>query len=977
MLPGKVPVPTLQAFCGDVISSANTNTTTNTHELLTEFFDGSHPNDVQSAPPLVDDSFDAGYTPGLTLSEWFSRPVKIHTYTWDANTNLGASFNPWYDYFSHPEIKFKLKGYSRLQANLHLKLVINASPYHYGMGIMSYKPMSNSGLHVDPGAEVFDFSAGETSNLLVDDTTFTGGNLASSLIVKSTRPHVNFYPAASKGCEMELPFCYYQNWINLDTDLSELKQMGNINIYTPFTLRDSSGNGGSVSVTIYAWCDDYKVAGPSYVMQSGEDEYKARPVSTAMSAMSKVAGALSFIPSIKPYAMATSSVFAGAAGVARWFGFSNPPVISDVVAYAPNYMSNFASPEISVQQDKLSLDPKNEVTVDSRTVGLDGVDHMAICHIVNRDVDYEVLTWESTMTPDIPLLVQHVSPMVLAGANYTTNHGAEAAVVQMTPSAQLGTMFEYWSGTITYKFTVIASQFHRGRLMLTYEPDGFLPTYSSSSYTGPRTINKIWDISEDTTFEFEVPWMAPIAMLRTTGMPGVARYSMDPTSSTFSGFNSVWSPNPVVPQNFKYKDSMYNGSITVSVLNALTSNDPAYGALIVCSVNCGGVEYFSPMDFNYPFSLYELQTGDDLATAPEEEVTHAEPPNVVSAPTKHVVYTGEIVRSLRQLLHRTSFYSRFSTITPRQFPRDEYTDIPTIDFSNGGYQPPGSSPTPVTGYTGSVYLPNLPYVTGRLPAKLGSQYPTTGFVFYDATAGTNPGEILYNQNTKIMTPTAFVTSSYVGWRGGTVYSTRLNQHRADDQHPVLGGYGAVGHLAISRVTSSLASYVTAASVWSSMTWNVTRLNDQSIPATNAYSGYQCLAKSERGLSDLAHGTGGMAVTNPDKVDVVNAIIPYYSNNRMMPANPIANYYVVNKPDEIAWNKADGGMYPAGTNELIQCPRVDFDVQCYSNIDGNQIDKMFTFDVFHKAGVDYTAFWYLNPPAIHFYKNNGGYPIGWT
>jgi hypothetical protein len=120
---------------------------------------------------------------------------------------------------------------------------------------------------------------------------------------------------------MQLPFCYYQNWVNLDTSLSELKQMGNINIYTPFTLRDSSGNGASVSVTIYAWCDDYKVAGPSFVMQSGEDEYKSRPVSTAMSAMSKVAGALSFIPSIRPYAMATSGAFAGAANVARWFGF--------------------------------------------------------------------------------------------------------------------------------------------------------------------------------------------------------------------------------------------------------------------------------------------------------------------------------------------------------------------------------------------------------------------------------------------------------------------------------------------------------------------------------------------------------------------------------------------------------------------------------------------------------------------------------
>lgn len=919
---------------------------------------------------MVDDSFADGYTPSLTLSDWFSRPVKIHTYTWAANTDLGASFNPWYDYFTHPEIKFKLKGYSRLQANLHLKLVINASPYHYGMGIMSYKPMSNSGLHVDPSAEVFDFSAGETSDLLVNNTTFTGGNLAASLIVKTTRPHTKFYAAASKGCEMQLPFCYYQNWINLDTELSELKQMGNINIYTPFTLRDASGNGADVSVSIYAWCDDYKVAGPSYVMQSGEDEYKARPVSTAMSAMSKVASALSFIPSIKPYAMATSSVFSSAAGVARWFGFSNPPVISDVVSYAPNYMSNFASPEISVQQDKLSLDPKNEVTVDSRTVGLDGVDHMSIAHIISRDVDYEVLTWESTLAPESALLVQHVSPMVLAGTDYTTFLGAEASAFQLTPSAQVGTMFEYWSGTITYKFTVVASQFHRGRLMLTYEPDGFLSTYTSASYTGPRTINKIWDISEDTTFEFEVPWMAPIAMLRTTGMPGVARYAIDPTSTSFDGFNSVWAPNPGIPQDFKYKDSMYNGSITISVLNALTSNDPSYGALIVCSANCGGVEYFSPMDFNYPFSLYELQAGDDLATAPEEEVTHAEPPSVVAGPTKHVVYTGEIVRSLRQLLHRTSFYSRFNTITPRQFPRNEYSDIPTIDFSSGGYQPEFTLGSEVTGYTGSIYLPNLPYVTGRLPVKMGSEYPTTGFIFYDAASGTNPSEILYNQNTKIMTPTAFVTSSYVGWRGGTVYTARLNK-------PWAVKYGDVFHLAISRVTSSLASYVTSSSIWTAMTWNIKRQNGQSIPAANAYAGYQCLATADRGLSNLSHGISGMAVTNPDKVDVVNAVIPYYSNNRMMPANPIANYYVANKPDEIAWNKVDGGMYPAGTNELIQCPRVDFDIHCFTNINGRDIDKMYSLDVYHKAGVDYTTFWYLNPPAIHIYKENAGYPAGWT
>jgi hypothetical protein len=955
------------------ISPANNTTTNNTNELLTEFFDGAHANEVQQAPPLVDDTFADGYTPGLTLGEWFSRPVKIRAFNWSANSRLGASFNPWYDYFSNPEIKAKLKGFSRLQANLHLKLVINASPYHYGMGIMSYKPMSNSGLHVDPTDDNFDFSGGEVDDFLVThDAPYTGGLVPPTLMVRTCRPHAKFYAAASKGCEMQLPFCYYQNWINLDTDLDELKQMGNINIYTPMVLLDSSGNSAEVSVTIYAWCDDHKVAGPSYVMQSGQDEYKSRPVSTMMSAMSKVAGALSYVPSIKPYAMATSGVLAGASNVARWFGFSNPPVITDVVSYAPNYMSNFASPEISVQQDKLSLDPKNEVTVDSRTVGLDGVDHMSVSHIVGREVDYEILYWQSTMPPETPLLVQHVSPMVLYGSNYITDKELSATRVQMTPAAQMGTMFEYWSGCITYKFTVVASQFHRGRLMVTYEPDGFQPTYTSASYTGPRTINKIWDISEDPTFELEVPWMAPIAMLRTTGMPGVVRYANEPTYSGMQGYASVWAPNPQLPDDFKYKDSMYNGTITVSVLNALTSNDPGYEANIVCSVNCGGVEYFSPMDFNYPFSLYKLEGGDDLATAPEEGVVHAAPPSVVEGPTKHVVYTGEIVRSVRQLLHRTCFYSRFSSATPLQIPLAEYTDIPAIDFAHDGYAPPGSLGTKysITSYTGSIYLPNSPYPTGKLPVPVLPTYPSTGILIRDTAPGGVAADIMYNQNNRVMTPTAYLTSAYVGWRGGTVYTAKLNA-------PIAESYGVVTEMVISRVPSSLASYVQNASVWNPMLWSLKRYGDQSLPITNTYAPQQCLNLSQKGTNRQAHGISGMAVTNPGNVDVVNAVVPYYSNNRMMPANPIANYYVANKPDEIVWNKAGGGNYPAGTNELIQCPRIDYNVTCNTPISGYDIDKMPSFDVYHKAGVDYTAFWYLNPPTVHFYLDNGGVPTGWS
>jgi hypothetical protein len=938
--------------------------------LLTEFFDGAHPNDVCAAPRVTDDSFSEGYTAGLTLGEWFSRPVKIKTYTWQANTLLGDAFNPWYEYFNHPEIKVKLKGYSRLQANLHLKLVVNASPYHYGVGIMSYKPMSNGGLNN------YDFSAGTTSDLLVKDTApYTGGIVPASLMVRTCRPHAKFFAESSKGCEMQLPFCYYQNWVNLDTDLTELKQMGSINIYTPATLKDSSGNGGDVVVTVYAWCDENKVAGPSYVMQSGNDEYKERPVSTAMSAMSKAAGALSIIPVIKPYAMATSKVMAGASTLARWFGFSNPPVITDVVAYAPNYMSNFASPEISVQQDKLSLDPKNETTVDPRTVGLDGVDHMTIAHIVGRYVDYTMLEWTSLMSPETPLLVQNVSPMIGVSVPYVgATTGLNAAAIQMTPSAQIGTAFQFWSGKITYKFTVIASQFHRGRLMISYEPDGMQNNYTADAYTGPRTINKIWDISTDPTFEFEVPWMAPIAMLRTMGAGGMAWYASI-NQALVGDRGSVWETNPSsVPVNVIYKDALYNGSITVSVLNPLTSNDVSYGASILCSVNCAEVEYFSPLELEYPMSFYQLQSGDDLATAPEEQVVHAEVDSVVEMPTKHGIYTGEVARSIRQLLHRTCFYARFSTLTPRQTAQPQYNSIPTISGSASPYGVVGA-------YGGSIFLPNAPYVTGNLPVLDGvpvaaaAEYPNTGVMIKNGA--TTNADVILNQNTMIMTPTAYFMSSYVGWRGGTVYTAKCNDSKPHE-NSWSSANGIINSLSISRVANSITSYVQNTSIWTPVIWFSKPFSSTTLPDTNVYQGHQALNYANACISRFSKGLSGFAVTNPAKVNVVNAVVPYYSNNRMMPANPLANYFTANKPDDLPWNKLVIPInYPPGINEVIQCPRIDYDVQMFSTVSQAVLDFYPTIDVYHKAGVDFTLFWYLNPPTVHVYTGQeGGYPRAW-
>lgn len=75
------------------------------------------------------------------LNEFLSRPVRI----WNIDASTGSSFsfnrNPWYEYFNHASIKRKIDNYAYIRCDLHIKVVINASPFYYGAYLLSYKPL--------------------------------------------------------------------------------------------------------------------------------------------------------------------------------------------------------------------------------------------------------------------------------------------------------------------------------------------------------------------------------------------------------------------------------------------------------------------------------------------------------------------------------------------------------------------------------------------------------------------------------------------------------------------------------------------------------------------------------------------------------------------------------------------------------------------------------------------------------------------
>lgn len=937
--------------CPNKYQFAQTN---NDNTLLTEFFDSTTPN-ITTLPSLSDSSFQEGYTPDLTLAEWFKRPVKIKTYNWIEGTSIFDEFDPWSLYFSNSEILAKLKGFSRMQATLHIKLTVNASPYQYGVGIVSYKPF---------GTQQDSFAGGGFDAALTGSTA--GGTVPGNLMVKTCRPNVMFYPQFSKGCEMILPFHYYKNWINLDTALTEIKNLGRLNIYTPVNLNTTGATTvNPVSVTIFAWCEMHKVSGPSFTMQSG-DEYADRPVSTTMSALSTVARSVSMVPSLRPYAMATSSVLSSLGGAARWFGYSNPPVISDIHAMRPNYMASFASPEVCVQHEKLALDPKNEVTVDSRTVGLDGVDHMAIAHIVGRDVYFGVSSWSATAIATSPLALINVSPMVYTSSTSSgsvTTLGVKS--IQMTPGCQIGTLFDLWHGPIRYKFSAIASQFHRGRLLVSYDPDGFQNTYTSTAYTGPRTISKVWDITENPTFEFEVPYMAPTSFLKTGGLVGV---------TTAATSQSLIYLNPTLPGSWGYSDGNHNGSIIVSVLNALTSGNTTAGVSILCAVNCSGVEYANPRELEIPFSFVGnasgsntifLQGGEDAIAEDPDTVQVATVPTYVQ-PVQHTIYTGEIVRSIRTLMHRTNLYMRTSTMSDAQAPVSAYSGVlPTIVVASTAAS---STPQQIRQYNSSLILPQLPFPPGAT-----SSTRVGGVMIKNGTSTDVTGNSVTGTYIGVPTTTAYLAASYSGWRGSSVYHVR--KFDQPDYANSTVPFGIISDMSISRSFRSFFRMLTGFTFRTPFIWRTFAKGDVT-QTTTTLGALQYFNQLKSGIAFATGGHSGMAVTNPTKVDVIDAVIPWYSNLRMYPANPFANLQATYSFNDLSWNVFDENAENVGNAVAILNTTVMFPDDCPNTIEN--LARHPVLDIYHKAGVDFTCFWYLNPPAIQvYYGKTDGYPVGWT
>ncbi|APG77367.1 hypothetical protein 2 [Shahe picorna-like virus 2] len=403
------------------------------------------------------------------LNKFFSRPLKVWQDTWSVgDAPLFATFNPWEQYFLDTKVAERVANFKNMRCRMHVKFVINGNSFLYGRIMATYNP------------------------LFLQSQDFEEGPLFGvSSIIRSQRPRVFLDPCTSTGGELVLPFFWYKSYFDLFG--SEHEEAGMITVEALNVLRHVSGGDGRVTITAFAWCEDMQLSGLTMQPQSGTEIDQANmngAISRPASNVAAIAGKLTSVPHIGKYAKATQVGASAIASVASHFGYSKPPltaISSPMTLRAGSSLATTTTPDTC---QKLTVDDKQELTIDPTTTGLSSVDEMAIAEIAKKESYLTSFDWLPTDTTEKLLWNTYVQPVA---------YKVSGSKAFMTACGYAAMPFRYWSGTLHYRFQIVASAFHRGRIRVVYEP-----TKSESSAAYNTTYQEVVDIADAMDFTIAV-----------------------------------------------------------------------------------------------------------------------------------------------------------------------------------------------------------------------------------------------------------------------------------------------------------------------------------------------------------------------------------------------------------------------------------------------------------------------------------------
>lgn len=387
--------------------------------------------------------------------------------------------------------------------------------------------------------------------------------------------------------------------------------------------------------------------------QSGESRQGS--ISTPATMVSEVAGAMSELPVIGPYASVVAAGAEVVAGVASALGYSAPLSYADTTPMELQPYSQMAS---FVRRDNMpsgSNDPKVGVAAGTEArLSVAKEDPMLLASIIRRPgivyggsttfSEWTTAAGNGSVIGSIP-----VSPVCL---DSSVAASCPSGYTLQTPIGYASLAFQQWTGSLVYRFKFAACPFVRGRIAIYYEPQ------QATAYSGQTQLT--FDPLSHYGVEVDLEQQREVCL-------EVGWHSFASTLAVVSGYSA--GNNAVFPTStYGAPAGSYlgccNGLLLMQVTQPLTGAQSSGGVGIVVTVEAGpdfALAYPSPSNaFHFtPSSGPVVASFDD--GAPNTSAGRDFGPGAGAACLKLVpgrsvkrdlsLVVGENYTSLRQLLN--------------------------------------------------------------------------------------------------------------------------------------------------------------------------------------------------------------------------------------------------------------------------------------------------------------------------------------
>lgn len=547
-----------------------------------------------------------------TIESFLERPWLASNVTWqesDLRNSIIYQTSVAPLLIANPSWEAKLRGFNLIRATVHFRVVINAQPFQQGMLMLHFLP--------------------QYDEMLFSNPSYVSHNM--NITTKSQQPSM-LLDVRESAAIFSMPYISPSDFYNRETNIFGWGRFF-ITVVSPL---DAGTTNFDARVSVYVNFTDVEFGAPM-VSQSSVAPRKGfgakviesstltdgGTISNALRATSKVISGLHAIPSLSSVAAPASWVAGTAAGLASSLGYSKPDVEDGITTMAKVFDRYGSVADGNDASIPLGISATNSVSRSAHFSVRDD-DEMSWNYLKTRSAlipasgassaAHIPYNWSSTNASGDTIASFRVSPRGIFALDQVV-HTNTTIVATGPPCYYLANLFTFWRGSMKFKMKLVKTDFHTGRLQVTFTPAKNNVPIMPTLQTSDVSLREIIDIRTADEFEFITPFMQESSYL----------------------LMSEWS-----------------GVLEIKVLNPLRSPETTSQSIDLWLVVGGGddLEFQAPGGYQKTALAYSAQVNDLHTKSPvlSESVGGVSVPDVGLHCAEESM--GEYFSSIRQLLLR-------------------------------------------------------------------------------------------------------------------------------------------------------------------------------------------------------------------------------------------------------------------------------------------------------------------------------------